>query len=245
MTAAVASQAQAKQQKPVDVQKPMKAQQLSECESEREDSSRPPWVLIAAIVIFNVVGKIGDAVGPAMVGTMPFSLLLLNSSNTHCILTTTSVAFWPWILVTVLRRICEDPIYFYLGWKYRVAALDMLRQWSPEAADGFGTAEEMFRNNLYVAVAVNPGATVCGLAGASRMPPLTFFALNIGSTTAQLLLMRAVCSKFPDQLDYARELINQYMQVLVIIMVVITLWGAVPTVWSKFQEWRQKKQHTE
>merc|ERR1739848_143714 len=106
------------------------------------------------------------------------------------------------IVITVMRRFCEDLLYFYAGWSYRKAALGLLRDWVPDAADGFDKAEAMFRNNLYVAVALNPGATVCALAGASRMKPLTFFALNIGSTAAQLLAMRYVCTMFPDRVDY-------------------------------------------
>jgi len=207
-------------------------------QDSNKQNKRPPWALIVAIVVFNVVGKIGDAVGPAMVGQKPWQLLLLNSSNTHCILTTTSVSFLPWILITVLRRVCEDPLYFYVGWRYREAALELLREWCPDVADGFDKTEQMFRNNLYVAVAVNPGATVCGLAGASRMSPVAFFALNIASTTAQLIFMRTVCLMFPTQLDYVLELVTTNMKILLVIMVGVTLSGASPLL-------RRKKQQTD
>lgn len=198
---------------------------------------QPPWALITGIVIFNVIGKIGDAVGPAMVGSHPFELLLLNASNTHCILTTTTVSFLPWLIVGVGRRFCEDPMYFYAGWKYRDSCLTMLRDWSPDMADGLDKAEGFFKNNLYAAVVLNPGATVCSLAGASRMPPVAFFALNIGSTTAQLVLMRYICMQFPGRIDDALEMISKYMKLLLAIMVVITIIGAMPML--------RKKQHTD
>lgn len=205
-------------------------------EEEQKSGGQVPWGLIAAIIVFNVIGKIGDAIGPAMVASKPVQLLLLNSSNTHCILTSTSVAFLPWILITVGRRFCEDPLYFYVGWKYREAALGLLRDWCPDAADGYDKAEGMFRKNLYAAVALNPGATVCALAGASKMSPIAFFALNIGSTTAQLLFMRTVCQMMPDKLDYVLELISANVKILLLIMVAITLLGALPLLRSKKDE---------
>jgi len=201
----------------------------------RKQDAKPPWALIAAIVVFNVLGKIGDAIGPAMVGSRPLQLLVLNASNTHCILTTTTVAFVPWLVVGVFRRFCEDPLYFYAGWKYREACLGMLREWSPDMADGFDKAENLFRKNLYVAVAVNPGATVCSLAGASRMPPMAFFTLNTGSTAAQLVLMRYICLMFPGRIDEALEMIRSYMMILLAVMVGMTLFGALPMLRKKKQ----------
>jgi len=195
--------------------------------------NKPPWLLIVAIICLNVIGKIGDAVGPAMVGSWPLSLLILNASNTHCILTTTSVSFLPWIVVGVLRRFCEDPLYFYAGWKYREACLGMLRDYSPDMADGLDKAEELFKSNLYVAVVLNPGATVCSLAGASRMPPVAFFSLNIGSTAAQLVLMRYICLQFPGRIDDVIGFVGKYMAVFLVIMVGITLAGALPMLRKK------------
>lgn len=201
-----------------------------------QEKRSPPWLLIAGIVFFNIIGKIGDAIGPAIVGNRPVELLLLNASNTHCILTTTTITFLPWIIIGSVRRFCEDPIYFYAGWRYREACLGMLKKWCPDMAEGYDKAEDMFRNNLYVAVAVNPGATVCSLAGASKMPPAAFFALNVGSTVAQLLVMRYICSMFPDNIDYALSLIGRYMKILLAIMVGITLFGALPMLRKKKEE---------
>jgi len=195
----------------------------------RTENNKPPWALIAAIVVFNVIGKIGDAVGPAMVGSKPLQLLLLNASNTHCILTTTTVHFLPWILVAVGRRFCEDPLYFFAGWRYREACLGMLRTYSPNMADGIDKAEELFKKNLYVAVALNPGATVCSLAGASKMPPVAFFSLNVGSTAGQLLIIKYVCLQFPSRIDEVLGFISKYMIAFLALMVGITLIGALPT----------------
>lgn len=206
-----------------------------------EKKNSPPWALIAGIIVFNIIGKVGDAVGPAMVGSYPISLLFLNASNTHCILTTTSVAFVPWLLICVGRRFAEDPLYFYAGWKYREACLGMLRDYSEDMADGLDKAEEMFKSNLYLAVVLNPGATVCSLAGASRMPPIAFFTLNIGSTAAQLLLMRYICEQFPDKVDWVLGQIKQYMLILLAVMVGITLVGALPMLRKSWSEKKKKE----
>jgi len=60
------------------------------------------------------------------------------------------------------------------------------------------------------------------------MSPVAFFALNIASTTAQLLFMRTVSLMFPTQLEYVLELITTNMKILLVIMVGITLSGALP-----------------
>jgi len=200
------------------------------------EKKKPPWLLIGLIVAFNVIGKIGDAVGPAMVGSNPIALLFLNASNTHCILTTTTVSFLPWLIIAVGRRFCEDPLYFYAGWRYREACRGMLRDWSPDMADGFDKAESMFKNNLYVAVAVNPGATVCSLAGATRMAPVAFILLNVSSTAGQLLVMRYICLQFPDRIDELLGYIKQYMMYLLAIMIGITVFGALPMLRKKKKE---------
>lgn len=193
----------------------------------------PPWVLVAAIVVFNIIGKIGDAFGPAVVGTWPKSLLLLNASNTHCILTSTTVSFLPWITIGVARRLAEDPLYFYAAWKYRDSCLSMLREYSSDMADGLDKAQDMFKNNLYVAVVLNPGATVCSLAGASRMSPVAFIALNVGSTVCQLLVMKYICIWFPHRINEILGFIQKYMLWLLVLMVGITLVGALPMLRKK------------
>lgn len=203
-----------------------------------KENRQAPWLLIAGIVAFNILGKVGDAIGPAMIGTYPVSLLILNASNTHCILTSTSIPFVPWLFIGAMRRFCEDPMYFWAGWNYREACMTMLRNWSPDMAEGFDKAENMFKNNLYAAVAINPGATVCSLAGASRMPPLYFFSLNVGSTVAQLIIMRYVCMKFPDRIDDVLGYIKQYMLLLLAIMVGITV---IPAIMSYFKKEDDKK----
>merc|ERR1712107_663905 len=73
--------------------------------------------------------------------------------------------------------------------------------------------------------------------GASRMAPIAFFSLNIGSTAAQLVLMRYICMQFPGRIDEALDLISRYMKYCLAIMVGITLFGGLPskvTVYARF-----------
>ena len=64
--------------------------------------------------------------GPAMIHTRPVLLLALNSNDLHCTLTTRSVSVAPWFIATTLRRMAEDPLFYWIGWKYRDAALTWL-----------------------------------------------------------------------------------------------------------------------
>lgn len=51
-------------------------------------------------------------------------------------------------------------------------------------------SEKWFRRFASVAVAVEPGAAVCLLAGTSRMSPTHFAAVNVAGTTARVLAIR-------------------------------------------------------
>ncbi|CAE7211220.1 SAMC2, partial [Symbiodinium natans] len=62
-------------------------------------------------------------------------------------------------------------------------------------------ASSAFARFSALAVVVEPGAVVCLLAGASKMRPATFTALNIGGTIARLLALRLLASSLPGPLE--------------------------------------------
>eukprot|EP01048_Picozoa_sp_COSAG05_P025077 COSAG05_NODE_6205_length_1000_cov_1.571587_2_plen_92_part_01 len=71
-------------------------------------------------------------------------------------------------------------------------------------------AEEFFRRASYAAVVIEPGMVVCCMAGAARMSPAVFFALNVLGTLARLGAIRGVSGFFPTQLDMALHFIEDY-----------------------------------
>ena len=58
---------------------------------------------------------------------------------------------------------CEDPIYYWLGRKYRLKALSFLKSWFPGSVKAFEDSEGLFRRGSFVTIALNPGIVVCSL----------------------------------------------------------------------------------
>jgi hypothetical protein len=80
-----------------------------------DDGFRVPLCFSVAIAGLTVAGKAGDALAPTLLGSSPLILLALNSNDLHLALTTPSVSLLPWLVVGMLRRLAEDPIFFLLG----------------------------------------------------------------------------------------------------------------------------------
>jgi len=181
-----------------------------------------PRALAAALVTLTVAGKAGDVLGVALVsGKWALALLALNANDLHCGLTAATVPPLPWFCVALARRLAEDPLFFYIGWTYRDQALALARSstlwWgggggsisgsgggsddpaeppAAAAAEADDAAADRtiarFRRAAHWAVVVEPGALVCVLAGASRMPPATFALLNVAGTAARLAAIRVL-----------------------------------------------------
>lgn len=214
---------------------PCRSKMVGASVAPQHGTIRPPFAFTVAIIVLTVAGKIGDAAAPALVGSHPLGLLALNANDLHCGLTSTTVSFLPWLVVALMRRLAEDPLFFLIGWYYRAAALEWVKAWSPDAAEGFTKAEAYFRRASYAAVVVEPGAVVCSLAGAARMSPAVFFSLNIAGTLARLLLIRVLGGLFPEQLELALSVVHSYQRYFLLLAVGLT---ALAT-W-KMLGWRRK-----
>mmetsp|Transcript_12322 Transcript_12322/g.29767 ORF Transcript_12322/g.29767 Transcript_12322/m.29767 type:complete len:182 (-) Transcript_12322:8-553(-) len=140
-------------------------------------------VCCAMLVLVNVLSKIGDALAPTLVDARPLLLLALNANDLHLALTAGHTQVAPYCLISIARRLAEDPLYYYLGWTYGTRAVDWLSHCGavPGLHNAIHHSEAWFRRMSTVAVAVAPGAAVCLLAGSSRMSP-PWFTVRRGST---------------------------------------------------------------
>ena len=196
---------------------------------ERHLKSSPPFISLIGVGILTLFGKAGDAVAPTLVGSMPLFLLCLNANDLHCALTSTTVDTFPWFAVALVRRLAEDPFFFYLGWRHGKDAIEWAHRFCPSIKDHLTESSfERFRNASYLAVVLEPGAVVCTLAGASNMPPHMFVSLNIVGTTARLLLIRAIGWVFSSPVHLALDFIAGYRFLLLcptILLAVVASWG--------------------
>eukprot|EP00929_Paragymnodinium_shiwhaense_P060027 TRINITY_DN30016_c0_g1_i1.p2 TRINITY_DN30016_c0_g1~~TRINITY_DN30016_c0_g1_i1.p2 ORF type:complete len:148 (-),score=10.04 TRINITY_DN30016_c0_g1_i1:186-629(-) len=97
-----------------------------------------PFQYVVALALVTVAGKLGDALGPVLAVDWPLTLLFLNANDLHLGLTAADTDLVPWLLVGTFRRIVEDPVFFLIGWHYRDAAVEWLKnryQVSDEAVE--------------------------------------------------------------------------------------------------------------
>ena len=142
----------------------------------------------------NLAGKAGDAFAPALIETHPLTLLALNANDAHMALTAGHTSFVPYVLVSLARRIAEDPLYFYLGntrFAEAVTTLDSLDA-VPNLAHKIQRSKPLFARFAVLAVLVEPGAVVCLLAGWSQMRRSVFWSVNVFGTVGRILLVRAL-----------------------------------------------------
>ncbi|CAJ1388104.1 unnamed protein product [Effrenium voratum] len=182
-----------------------------------------PHVYTAAIGILTAAGKAGDAFGPALVSEWPLWLLALNANDLHLTLTSPGTHWLPWYVIGTLRRLAEDPVFFLIGWHYSDQGLAWLRRkMGPKAAAHLAKAAERFGRFGAVAVVVEPGAVVCLLAGATRMPVARFCTLNLGGTIARLLAIRALAASLPGPLETLLDLVRRFSLPLALMAALVT-----------------------
>lgn len=147
-------------------------------------------LLSGALVVVFGAAALGNALAPALVERNPMLLLALNATTRHLLLTSTSVAVVPWVLIGLARRLLEDPFLYFMGRWHGDDAL----AWIDRRAGGgrwLDLVRRRFRLLGYPLVALAPGGVVCLLAGASGMGPVTFLVLNVVGTLATLAALRA------------------------------------------------------
>ena len=94
-----------------------------------------------------------------------------------------------YFIVGVARRLLEDPAYYLLGWRYGEHGVRWLDSLIPGTEAGFKRSERWFRRFATLAVAVEPGAAVCLLAGTSRMSPGWFASVNVVGTVIRVAVI--------------------------------------------------------
>ena len=151
-----------------------------------------PLALVVALVVVNLAGKAGDALAAVLVESRPLTLLALNANDAHMALTAGHTPFVPYVVVCVCRRLLEDPLYYHLGATRFAGAVRVLDDASPGTRRKLEASKPWFERFSILAVALEPGAVVCLLAGWSKMRAATFWSVNVFGTLARVLLVRRI-----------------------------------------------------
>jgi membrane protein DedA with SNARE-associated domain len=154
--------------------------------SRPRPSRRTLTFLVAPIVVLVVIGWVGNAIHPALIDPEsghPLLLIAMEPRFRWMVLVANRVDYVPFIVVSTVRRLLSDPLFYLLGYYYGDAAVDWLKKrFDSESGGIVDTVERLFRKAAPVMVFLYPGIFVCVLAGATGMSPVAFVVLNVTGT---------------------------------------------------------------
>lgn len=185
---------------------------MAERESHHDERPTPPrhslaW-LLAPVGVLLVLSWLGDAIGPGLTpdpnepgSGNPELLLVLSPRLRWQVAAVNYVDIWVFFVLATVRLLAADPPFYLLGRWHGEAALDWAERKSPATGAMLRDSERFYGKLVYPLVAIAPNNLFCLLAGASRMRPGTFFALNIGGTLVRLWLVVRFGEAFADEID--------------------------------------------
>ncbi len=189
-------------------------------------------LIVVPLVGLVVAGRVGDALAPTLVTENPALMILLNSTNRYLILTTNQLEWPVYYSIGLFRLLLPDPLFYLLGYLYGDQAITWMERRTPTFGTIMRRLEGWFAKARYPLVFIMPNNAVCLLAGASAMPVVPFFIVNVAGTIGRLWLFRVAGQAFEDVVDTLLELISTYRPYLL----VLSIGSVVLVAWT---EWRR------
>ncbi len=203
---------------------------------------RPPrWVLpvltvpILGLIVANNVGAVLltsslHTRGSTVFLSHPLRILALNSTNKVLLAAGFQTTMVWFVVISTLRLLAPDPLFYLLGLLYRAPAL----RWGRRVYPGAGRLFDMFeaedhvgvRRLLDVLVVIMPNNPVCLLAGVAAMPWRRFAVLNLVGTVGRTVLFFGLSHAFKDQIRSIMNWVASYQKWalgLTVAVVVVTL----------------------
>lgn len=181
-------------------------------------------LLVAPIVAVSVAGTIGNALTPTLLAKHPLLLIALEARNRNLILASTRVDPVPFVLVALVRRIVSDPLFYALGYLYGDAAVRWIERKMGDAGAVVRGIERAFSKAAPLMVFLVPGALVCVLAGATRMSPPLFLAMNVAGTLTVLVALYAAGDALERPVGSVNDFVSDNFKWLTVVSVLLTLW---------------------
>jgi membrane protein DedA with SNARE-associated domain len=166
-----------------------------------------------------VASYIADALWPDLVTSNPLLLIGLSAKNRYLVLVVNHVSTLWFFVVGTLRLLLPDPFFFALGWFYGEAALTWMERRTPTTGRYMRTVEGWFGKWGAPLVVLFPNNYMCLVAGAAKMHPVKFAALNIVGTISRLLMIQVVGDVFSGPIDSLLGFIANWRIPLLIISI--------------------------
>lgn len=129
----------------------------------------------------------------------------------------------------------------HLGFRYGTQAVDWLEDVMPGLHTAIKKSEGWFRRASTLAVAVEPGAAVCLLAGSARMQPGWFAAINVLGTVARLAVIRLAGSAAGSLIHRVLDTVQRFRLYVLLVTVAVALASAVPIAGALIGLWRKAR----
>lgn len=192
--------------------------------------SRLALTLVVVPLLAMVAAQyVGDALAPTLVDTQPALLILLSSKIRYLVLTVNQldpVAFYG---IGLFRNLAPDPFFYLLGYWYGAAAVRWMERRTRTLGELLALLERAFARWGAPLVFLFPNNPICLLAGAARMSPLLFVAVNVAGTVARLVAIAILGATFEVPIDWVLDLIRTYRIPLLVVSVAAVLF----TTWNE------------
>lgn len=176
-------------------------------------------LLVVPIVAMIIAGYTADALWPDLVNGNPLLLIALSAKNRYLVLVVNHLSAWSYYLVGTIRLLLPDPFFFALGWFYGEAALRWMEQRTPTTGRYVRAIEKWFGRWGAPLVVLFPNNYVCLVAGAAKMPPIRFAALNIVGTIGRLLMLQVIGDVFAAPIDTVLDFVARWRLPLLVVSI--------------------------
>ncbi|MEX2659886.1 MAG: hypothetical protein WD232_09320 [Acidimicrobiales bacterium] len=177
--------------------------------------------LLVPIGCLVVASNVGRALFATLATEHPLLLLTLDARNASVLAVSGSLDAVSYYVVGTLRLLLSDPLFYLLGYWYGEAALAWVDRRGGSIGKFLRDVEGFFGAAAYPLVFLMPNNYICLFAGAARMRPPVFLALNLSGTVARLALFRYVGDVFDGPRDSILGFIGDYQLPLTILGIVV------------------------
>lgn len=167
---------------------------------------------------------IGNAIHPALLKNHPMWLVAMEPRTRYLLLVANKdVAFAPFLIIAVVRKLLGDPFFFVLGHLYGDNAVAWVERRFDNNSGLVRRIERLFRRFAPVMVFLFPGPLVCVLAGATGMRVATFVICNVLGTVVAVTFFYFLAESIEGPLDWINDFYSDNFKWLLAVSVSLTL----------------------
>ncbi len=178
-------------------------------------------VLVVCVVAVNLIGWFVGASAPRLLVKNPLLLMALQPRYRYMVVASPNVNFIPYFFIGLGRLLLSDPVYFLLGWFFGDRAISYFNNALGEQT--VSSTRRFFLRAAPVMALFFAGPVICVLAGAAKMKPKVFFALNVIGTAIIVVLLRVLSDSLAGPIKSFLDFNKRYNKWLLIVSVVSTL----------------------